>query len=135
MGVTKVILVVDDEAAVLRMVCALLEAKGYTVQSADNGHKAAELFQRQPESIALLLTDLAMPGTSGIELIHKLKTINPELPVVAMSGDLTEWQKELGSVPCIEKPFTVRTLLRSIEQHLKPARSISPVQPKLPPPR
>jgi CheY-like chemotaxis protein len=123
MGVATVILVVDDEATVRQLLSVFLEAKGYTVKTASDGEEAAELFQQEPESIALLLTDLTMPGTNGLELIHKIKAIKPELPVVAMSGDFTEWQKDLGGVRCIEKPFTVRTVLQIIEQHLNPFKT------------
>ena len=118
MNSAKIILVVDDEALVCRMITALLESHGYVVETATGGHEAAELFKRQPESIALLLTDLAMPGSTGIELIRKVKSIKPELPVVAMSGDFSTWQKDLGSVPCIEKPFTIRTMLKVVKQAL-----------------
>ncbi len=102
-----VILVVDDERAICDLIAAVLEGEGYRVQSALNVHKATELFQQQPAGIGLLLTDLSMPFTSGIELIRELKGIRPELPVVAMSADFQRWSKDLIGIPCLDKPFSV----------------------------
>jgi signal transduction histidine kinase len=86
-GATK-ILIVDDER-VVRHVCQLsLEQGSYAVFAAENGIKAMELLRSEPE-IAIVLSDLKMPGMTGLELLHAIKRDFPHVEVIIMTGFAT----------------------------------------------
>jgi DNA-binding NtrC family response regulator len=116
-----VILVVDEESLVRRLVEKVLLKNGYAVQTASDGHEAVQLFLRQPERVALLLTDLTISRKSGIDLIQQVKKIKPELPVLAMSGDPSQWDKLPYGIFVLPKPFSIDALLGAVAQHLKAA--------------
>lgn len=78
------ILVIDDEAALLRSLTAYLEDSGYASLSADNGKEGLELFEHAKPS--LVLTDLHMPILGGLEVLHTLTKKYPDLPVIVISG-------------------------------------------------
>jgi CheY-like chemotaxis protein len=118
-GCGKMILVVDDDPLVLRLVGSFLESKGYRVLTAANGEEAVGILKQQPDCIALLLTDLTMPVLSGVELIRSIKAFKPALPIMAMSADFTLWPEEdFKGIRCLEKPFTIPELLGSVELSL-----------------
>jgi two-component system nitrogen regulation response regulator NtrX len=99
------ILVVDDETSCRDSLRRLLEVWGYNVVSAGTGEKAMEMVhEHHPEAI---LTDLVMPGMSGIELVEKLRYEYP-VPIIVMSGQGTiETAVEaikLGATDFLEKP-------------------------------
>jgi DNA-binding NtrC family response regulator len=78
------ILVVDDEASARTSLGELLRGEGYAVETAADGFKAlGRMGEFEPD---LVLTDLNMPGMDGVELLGKLKELNPELPVVLMTA-------------------------------------------------
>lgn len=78
------ILVVDDEAAQRIMLVGFLEKIGYDVSSSENGTQALEKIKK--ERFDLVLTDFRMPGLSGLETMHEINKINPEIPVVIMTA-------------------------------------------------
>jgi signal transduction histidine kinase len=82
------ILIVDDER-VVRHVCQLsLEQDNYAIFAAENGIKAMEFLRSEPE-IAIVLSDLKMPGMSGLELLHAIKRDFPHIEVIIMTGFAT----------------------------------------------
>ncbi|MBI3852873.1 MAG: PAS domain S-box protein [Verrucomicrobia bacterium] len=86
-GGTETVLVVEDDAAVRMLTRVTLERQGYRVLEAANGVEAHEVWQRHRGEIALLLTDLVMPGSlSGRELARQLQVDRPELKVIFTSG-------------------------------------------------
>ncbi|HWQ56091.1 MAG TPA: response regulator [Bryobacteraceae bacterium] len=80
-----VILVVDDEAIVLRVLRGILANHGYRVLAAVSGKEAIEVFRREPH-IDLLLTDVVMPGMTGPELAELLLTLDPGLRMLFTAG-------------------------------------------------
>lgn len=78
------ILLVDDEKNILRLVSATLREKGYEVETAQLFEEAVEKFGR--DSYNLVLTDLKLPGKSGIELLDYIKSREPEVPVIMMTA-------------------------------------------------
>ena len=78
------ILLVEDTLDVRISIRDSLEMAGYEVEEAVDGLVAIELLQSRP--YALLITDLWMPNVDGIDLLKRLRTINPKLPVIAISG-------------------------------------------------
>lgn len=85
-----VILVVDDEAAVNRLVTRYLSHLGYTVLDASSAGEALALVRRQQPRIDLVLSDVVMPGVSGIELAGTLLSRVPGPSVILMTGVLPE---------------------------------------------
>lgn len=85
-----VILVVDDEAAVNRLVTRYLTHLGYTVLDASSAGEALALVRLQQPRIDLVLSDVVMPGVSGIELAGTLLSRVPGPSVILMTGVLPE---------------------------------------------
>lgn len=116
------ILLVEDEDAVRHLVRNVLVRHGYVVLDAPGGEQALEMFERHADRVALLLTDVVMPGMSGRELAARLRARRPELKVVYMSGYPGDVLGDRGipepGMTLIQKPFTPRTLLRRLREVL-----------------
>jgi DNA-binding NtrC family response regulator len=82
----ETILVVDDDASVLKIVVAVLERANFRVLSADGGPQALQLASNTAETIGLLLSDVDMPQMSGPDLGQALKKTRPAIRVMLMSG-------------------------------------------------
>ncbi|MDQ6963081.1 MAG: response regulator [Mariprofundaceae bacterium] len=85
-GHEQLILVVDDEDIVRDMMYELLTVFGYQVITAEDGKKALEIYQKQPNNFALLLTDLVMPNMNGRELAKEIRRTSPTIPIIFASG-------------------------------------------------
>lgn len=118
----ETILVVEDEEALLPMICELLEAGGYRVLAASLPAQALSLARSEAGQIHLLLSDLVMPGCDGRELAAELRAARPALKVLFMSGYLdAETGREAApgpSAPFIQKPFGGELLLRRVRDVL-----------------
>jgi two-component system OmpR family response regulator len=111
----RVILVVDDNAGVRQLVSITLESAGYTVASASDGVTGLAFFTNNRTAIALLLTDVVMPGMNGIELVNHVRAVDGALPVLFMSG--SHFPTDRGD-PCLPKPFNCSELLASVQKVL-----------------
>ena len=85
-GHHELILVVDDEAPIREVTKATLDAHGYRVITANDGKEAIAQFVQHQSDISLVLTDIMMPAMDGRALIQTLRSINPEMKVIAFSG-------------------------------------------------
>jgi sigma-B regulation protein RsbU (phosphoserine phosphatase) len=127
MEITPLVLVVDDEDMVRQMLCTQLELIGYVAVSASNGPKALELCaERHP---AIIFTDLNMPGMSGLELIPKLKALNPDVPIIVVSG-AADMESAIGSLRLgaweyVCKPVDMDALQHVAQRTLERARLIA----------
>jgi CheY-like chemotaxis protein len=117
------VLVIDDEPVTRMVVCAVLESAGHTVCEAADGNGGLAMFHAN--SPDLVITDILMPGKDGIETIRDLRAINPEIKIIALSGDvqfdgpgILKAARLLGANEVIEKPFGNDELLRIVEQML-----------------
>ena len=109
---TKV-LIIDDEKPTLDMFSLLLEdAYGYEVFTAENGEVGIELFKKEKPSI--VFTDIKMPGISGLEVHKTLKTIDPTVSVIVMTGhgdqELLEKAMKSEVTAFIHKPIERKAL-------------------------
>lgn len=127
------ILVVDDEPAIRDMVCAALEVAGYHCLQAENARDAhALIIDQNPD---LLLLDWMMPGTSGLELLRRLRRdeLTARLPVImltAKSGEDNLVQGlESGADDYVSKPFSPRGLVARIKALLRRQAPEDPDQP------
>jgi CheY-like chemotaxis protein len=116
-----VILVVEDEPDVRAMVAASLGAEGFAVVEASSGAEGLEIIRSNPE-IAVLFTDIVMPGTiDGFGLAHEAKKLRPNLGVVYTSGyikDLPWGEYGIGHGRMLPKPFRRADLVQAIKQAL-----------------
>jgi DNA-binding NtrC family response regulator len=108
------ILVVDDETAVCDVVGTVLSRVGYQVTQHTNPGDALDAFRDDPDKYDLVLTDLTMPGMTGIDLAKRLFEIRPGLPVLLTTGFGGSWEtkvvEELGIRKVIQKPADFNSL-------------------------
>lgn len=116
------ILVVEDEEIVRSMMLEVLRSLGHTVIECASGQEAIRAVEAGTK-IDLLLTDMMMPCMSGRDLVLKIRSVNPDLPVVVASGygtDLAENVfEENERVQFLSKPFTPAELSDAIESALR----------------
>jgi len=122
-GGHETILLVEDEAPVRSLARTVLERKGYRIIEADSGLSALEVWPQHRDSIALLFTDMVMPGgISGRELAARLQAEKPGLKVIYSSGytdDMLGEGSPLRDNPnFLEKPFDPRKLLKRVRDCL-----------------
>ena len=119
---SETILVVEDDDAVRKMTCTFLTIKGYKVVEASNANDAIEIVTRDGTSIALLLTDVVMPGMKGRELVEQISKICERLPVLYMSAYTEDAAVNSGildrGTAFIEKPFGPDDLAAKIRELL-----------------
>lgn len=113
---TRVVLLVEDEADVRQVVGEILRRAGHTVHPADSLASADAVLDGLPGPIDVLLTDLVLPGGSGLEVARRVQARQPGVPVLYMSG----YAESVfgGSQPVdhlLQKPFTSRTLLTALD--------------------
>ena len=87
----KTILCVDDNEQCLSVRKFMLETRGYKVLTALSGQQALEMYQLG--GIDLVLSDLIMPGMDGNELIHRMKAIQSDVPMILMSGSVKAYER------------------------------------------
>ena len=123
-GKGETVLVVEDEESVRRALAMTLRRFGYQVLEADNGPTALKIWQEQRAEIALLLTDLVMPGgVTGADLVERLRTEKPELCIIAATGYADRQQVRAGPrVAMLSKPFETAHLLATMRQFLDEVR-------------
>ena len=107
------VLVVDDEPMVLGMTQAALQSFGYEVLAASSGAQALE-FLRQEEHVGAVVLDATMPGMDGVETLHAMRALRPDLPVLVCSGlgDAATEDAFADSVVngFLHKPYSIRQL-------------------------
>ena len=126
----KTILIVEDEPSIREMVAEVLQRAGYQVLAAGSGSEGISAAARHPGRIDLLLTDVILPGTNGLETARAIVRERPELRVLYTSGYTDD---VLGSslsdgTKLLRKPFSASALLRTVGEILEQydERSASP---------
>jgi len=124
------ILVVDDDAIVIKSCRRILEAEGFNVTTVPSADEALEKFKYY--EFDLLLMDVKMPKHDGIFLMREIKKNWPDIPIIVMSGYPTSETiaevLRLGANLFIPKPFKPDELMKSVRQVLKnvPAKKSFP---------
>lgn len=123
----RTILLVEDNPLVREMTRELLTEQGYTVLVASGGREATALMVKHTKNVDLLLTDIIMPGMSGIALYETIRPLYPALKVIFMSGynnyDLSRKTLNDNGHHYIHKPFTHDAILNTIDEVLSTRRS------------
>ncbi|XCN73962.1 MAG: response regulator [Candidatus Electrothrix aestuarii] len=109
---TEHILVVDDEQAVVDITRYMLMQLGYTVTTETDSLAAWELFSQQPEDVDLIITDMAMPKMTGIELAKKILQQRPDLPIILCTG-FSEMMNEEKAKTLGVKEYLMKPVLRN----------------------
>ena len=116
----KRILVVDDEPEVLTVTCLMLKASGFEVLAATGRDEALVFFEDFPSGLDLVITDVEMPGTNGVELAAAIHSICPSQKIVICSGNLGGLADKgihiPANLPTISKPFRLPKLIAFIQQ-------------------
>jgi two-component system cell cycle sensor histidine kinase/response regulator CckA len=122
-GNGELVLVVDDEAAVRQITKRTLETFGYRVRLAAEGNEALAIYTLQREEIAVVLTDMTMPGMDGPTLIQALREMDPELRIVGASGfsasSVEAKVAGMGVKHFLPKPYSAGTLLKMFKAILE----------------
>lgn len=125
------VLLCDDELHILKAAEFKLTRAGFEVQCASNGQEGWEaILRRKPD---LLVTDLQMPYMNGFQLAQKVRE-NPEtsdLPIIMLTGKGYEMSREevterFGITRVMNKPFSPRELLQTVEETLAAVASTNP---------
>ena len=118
----ELILVVDDEQSIRKASQLVLEEQGYRIVSAENGEDGLVKYLQHRHELKLVITDLMMPVMNGPKLIRSLRTLDPDMPVVAFSGatnaEVLAELDSLGIVDILTKPFSGKSLLGLVQSKL-----------------
>jgi len=118
------LLLIDDDANTLASLARAFRLAGHEATVCDNAVRAAELIQN--ERFDLILSDVVMPGKSGLELLEELKKSGVQTPIVLISGqaniEMAVKATRLGALDFLEKPLTTDKLLVTVENALRLSR-------------
>ncbi len=123
------VLVVDDQAEVLRVLDMGLRLHGFRVRLAASGDEAVETFRRRQSTIDVVLSDVKMPGMDGPQTLVKIRAIAPEIPVLFMTANSGEYSTEyltaMSGCAVLTKPFQS---LAPVARNLRAAVLRQPVE-------
>jgi len=115
------ILVVDDEAVIREGLQRTLDGERFAVETCRSGHAAIELLQ--DKEYDLIITDLKMPGMNGIEVLKAVKGLQPDVPVIMITGyatvDTAVEAMKNGATDYISKPFTPEQIMEKIDKSIE----------------
>ena len=115
----RVILVVDDDSGVREIVAESLELHGYHVLTANEGVAALALVEQRPE-VGLVISDIRMPGLSGLALADRVVAIRAGIRVILISG---YFHPQEMKVRFLKKPFTIHQLQVAVEAEFMSTQS------------
>jgi len=117
---TETILLVEDVEGVRHLVKRMLESAGYTVLTAADGNEALLVLERHEAPVALIITDIVMPGMSGPTLAKEYERIRPGTRVLYMSGYTDDVVVRHGALQegmhFLGKPFTAAEVIRKVRE-------------------
>ncbi len=118
----ETVLVVEDEEMLKELAISILSSSGYKVVTADDGEQAVEIYERQWKGIDIVFSDYGLPKLSGLEVMKRMKTINPDVRFVAATGFLVPEEREelleAGAMAIILKPYKQAEVLDGIRRVL-----------------
>ena len=124
----KRILIIDDDENVRKLYGRYLSGQGYTVNCAEDGQEGLRLLETEPPD--LVITDILMPNTDGLEVVLTMRKNNPDTPVIAISGgmraaaiDFLPMVKKFGACKVFYKPVVLADLLVAVQEMLAEERT------------
>ena len=119
---TESVLLVDDEAQIIRMIKEMLESLGYNVTARTSSLDALEAFCVHPNKFDLVITDQTMPNMAGTDLARKFMGIRPDIPIILFTGFSEKISediaKAMGIRSFIMKPILLHDLGRTVRKVL-----------------
>ena len=116
---SETILVIEDEAMVRKVTGRMLENSGYHVMEAVDGMEGLTIFKKHRERISLILLDLSMPGMSGREVLSELRSIDPQVNVLILTGYSMLDEELMTSEIVVQKPFDQNDLAHKVRDVLE----------------
>ncbi len=108
------ILVIDDDRHMRTACSRVLSRAGWSVICAESGDAGLRELRNSAQKIDAVLVDQLMPGMCGMEVLAQIRAIDPNLPVILMTGSATDESaveiKRQGAYDCLAKPFTPEQL-------------------------
>lgn len=128
------ILLADDDAEMRRLLASVLRAAGYRVEEADDGDDLRARLASLDGDLDLLVTDVQMPGWTGLQALEWMKRNNPGVEVILITAfgdpDLHARAAALGARAVLDKPFDLMTLKQVVASFPKPpSREATPKSP------
>ena len=121
------VLIVDDEASLVRLTTETLTELGYTAVGFTVSAAALDAFLADPMQFDAVITDESMAGTSGSELIRRMRAIRPTMPIMLVSGYLSpavvQRAREAGAIEVLKKPLSARKLAAALDAVLHAAKA------------
>ncbi len=119
----KRVLYVDDEEALRFLVPLALEPLGYVVKPLEGAREAMDELRAHPDAFDAVVTDLWMPGMSGIDLARQVLVLRPGLPVIVSSGSVRPGERDAaiaaGARDMVLKPDTVQEFARVLDEAIR----------------
>lgn len=123
MALLKDILVVDDHYDIVDVLQIMLQNEGFTVHGFTDPVLALDHFKKNPEKIRLIITDVRMPGMSGIELLVKIKEIQQDTIAILISAferytfenEIRRYNISIEEI--FQKPFSLKKLAKSVKEY------------------
>lgn len=120
------LLLVDDETSLLRLLERYLRRLGYDTDACSTAEEAWDRFQNEPDGYSIVVADLTLPDMSGEELLQRILTLNPRVPILVCSG----YPYDPSSLPLhspaqggfLQKPFLPKMLGQALERLLGGSR-------------
>ncbi|MEH7095955.1 response regulator [Neobacillus vireti] len=114
------ILIVDDQFGIRILLNEVFQKEGYQTFQAANGVQALEIVTNHHPDLVLL--DMKIPGMDGIEILKRMKVIDPEIRVIIMTAygelDMIQEAKDLGALTHFAKPFDIDDIRAAVRKHI-----------------
>ena len=127
-GGTETILIIEDEAVLMKLAKNILVSKGYAVLTAEDGMQGVELYRSHQKEIAVVLSDIGLPVFGGHDVFRKIRAINPEAKIIFASGFFDpETKSEMykaGLKNFIQKPYMQNEVLQKIRETIDSTTTI-----------
>jgi len=113
---------VEDNDALRKLACKILEQQGYSILEAKNGIEALKVSEENGDQIHLMIADVLMPGMGGREIEERLRPLRPEMKVIYMSGYTDNAIVHHGvlnpEIEFLQKPISSEALKRKVREVL-----------------
>jgi len=120
------ILIVDDQFGIRILLNEVLQKEGYDTFQAANGLQALEILNGHVPDLVLL--DMKIPGMDGIEILKRMKVLQPDIKVIIMTAygelDMIQEAMDLGAITHFAKPFDIDDIRKAVAKHLKTSSSV-----------
>jgi two-component system, response regulator, stage 0 sporulation protein F len=117
------VLIVDDQFGIRILLNEVLQKAGYQTFQAANGVQALEIVNKHSPDLVLL--DMKIPGMDGIEILKRMKVIEPDIRVIIMTAygelDMIQEAKDLGALTHFAKPFDIDDIRNAVAKYVQTA--------------